>query len=165
MTSKVPHVRTLAAFAFVIVYLSSPITARAQQSAAQQAALQQQVNDQLRRIEALEATLAQLKQEVATALKGLQAPGVQGELEEPFDHAFDGAPPENPDPKDPAGDLPKAQVIDMYGSLRAMIAADTAGHGEVRNNSPRIGLRGEKELFNNLTAFGRYEVGINLVAN
>ena len=163
MTLKVSDVRTLAAFAFVIVYLSSPVTVRAQQSAAQQAALQQQLNDQLRRIEALEAVLAQLRQEV-TALKGLQPAGAT-ELEEPFDHAFDGNPPEDPDPKNPAGDLPKAQVIDMYGSLRAMIAADTAGHGEVRNNSPRIGLRGEKELFKGLTAFGRYEVGINLVAN
>ena len=71
LTLKVSDMRTLAAFALVIVFMSLPITVRAQESAAQQAALQQRVDDQLRRIEALEAVLAQLKQEV-TALKGLQ---------------------------------------------------------------------------------------------
>src|SRR5262245_51966638 len=133
MTSKVYNIRTLAPFALVIVYMSFPISVRAQESAAQPTALEQRVNDQLRRIEALEAALAQLQQEV-TALKSVaqQTAGVQGAsakdgLEEPFDHAFDGAPPVDPDPKNPAGDLPRAPVIDTYGSLRALTAYDTGG--------------------------------------
>src|SRR5262245_30948066 len=122
MTSKVSNMRTLAAFALAIVYLSSPITVRAQASAAQYTALQQPQHEQLRRIEALEAVLAQLQQEL-TAVKGQQQPYVaENKLEEPFDHAFDGSPPEDTDPKDPAGDLPKAPVIDTYGSLRALTA-------------------------------------------
>src|SRR5262245_25412808 len=171
LTSKVSNMRTLAAFALVIVYMSFPISVRAQESATQQTALQQRVNDQLRRIEALEAALAQLQQEVtdlksvALQTAGAHAAGANEELEEPFDHAFDGAPPMDPDPKNPAGDLPQAKVIDFYGSLRALIANDTAGHGEVQNNSSRLGLRGEKDLFHRFTAFGRYELGMNLVAN
>src|SRR5262245_48609157 len=173
MTAKVSNMRTLAAFVLVIVYMSFPITVRAQESAAEQTELQQRVNDQLRRIEALETLLAQLQQEV-TALKGLPAvaaasaaaaAGAKDELEEPFDHAFDGSPPVDPDPKNPAGDLPRIPVIDSYGSLRALIAVDTDGHAEVRNNASRLGLRGEKDLFKGLTAFGRYELGMNLVAN
>jgi len=156
--------RTLAVFGLIIVYLSSSITVRAQEPVTQQTELQQRLNDQQRRIEAIEATLAQLKQELA-ALQGQQANGVTEKLEEPFDHAFDGEPPKDPDPKNPAGDLPKALVIDTYGSLRGLIAVDTAAHTEVRNNSSRLGIRGEKELFKGLTAFGRYEVGVNLVAN
>src|SRR5215475_11516752 len=166
MTSKASNMRTLAAFALVIVYMSFPMSVRAQESATQQTALQQRVNDQVRRIEALEAALAQLQQEV-TALKSvaLQTASAMGELEEPFDHAFDGDPPMDPDPKSPAGDLPQAKVIDFYGSLRALIANDTGGHSEVQNNSSRLGLRGEKDLFHRFTAFGRYELGMNLVAN
>ena len=56
-------------------------------------------------------------------------------------------------------------MIDFYGSLRALMANDTGGHAEVRNNSSRLGLRGEKDLFGKLTGFGRYELGVNLVAN
>jgi predicted porin len=171
ITSKVPNTRALAAFVLVIVYVSFPMSVRAQGSAAQPAAVQQPVNDQLRRIEALEAALAQLQQEV-TALKslaqqtaGAQTPSAEEGLEEPFDHAFDGKPPMDPDPKNPSGDLPHAKEIDSYGSLRAVIAKDTGGHTEVQNNSSRLGLRGEKELFHRITAFGRYEVGMNLVAN
>src|SRR5262245_408278 len=152
MTLKVSNMRTLAAFALVIVYVSFPIPVRAQEASTQQTALEQRVKDQLRRIETLEAALAQLQQEV-TALKSvaLQTASAMGELEEPFDHAFDGDPPVDPDPKNPAGDLPQAKVIDFYGSLRAMIANDTVGHGEVQNNASRLGLRGEKELFHRLT--------------
>src|SRR5262245_24549154 len=165
MTLKVTKMTTRAACALVIVCLSSPISVRAQETAAQYTALQQQVNDQSRRIEALEAVLAQLQQEL-TALKGQQQPYVaEHELEEPVDHAFDRAPPEDPDPKDPAGDLPKAPVIDFYGSLRALTAVDTDGHTEVRNISSRLGLRGEKDLFKGISAFGRWEVRVNLVAN
>src|SRR5262245_46956751 len=107
-TSKVSNMSTLATCALAIVYLSSPITVRAQGATPQQTALQQRLDDQLRRIEALEATLSQLQQEV-TALKGLQANGAGApkKLEEPFDHAFDGDQPMDPDPKNPAGDLPK----------------------------------------------------------
>src|SRR5262245_2574598 len=170
-TSKASNMRALAAFAFVIGYVSFPISVRAQESATQQTALQQRVNDQLRRIEALEAALAQLQQEV-TALKSVaqqtasaQTAPEEEQLEEPFNHAFDGEPPMDPDPKSPAGDLPRAKAIDSYGSLRAVIAKDTGGHTEVQNNSSRLGLRGDKELFHRITAFGRYEVGMNLVAN
>ena len=175
--------RTLAAFALVIVYISFPIPVRAQDSAAQQTALQQRVNEQLQRIEALEAVLAQLQQEV-TALKGQQVATQVGAQRCTSGYASGCAsgqragqtggavrppvrwrPARVPDPKNPAGDLPTAPVIDFYGSLRALIAADTDRHAEVRNNSSRLGLRGTKDLFKGLTAFGRYELGMNLVAN
>src|SRR5262249_39849047 len=103
MTPKVSSMRTVVAFAFVIVYMSFPIAVRAQESAAQQP-LEQRMNDQLHRIEALQTELAQLQQEV-TAMKsvvqqtvGAPAANVKDELEEPFDHAFNGEPPVDPDP-------------------------------------------------------------------
>ncbi len=137
------------------------------------------VNDQLQRIQALEAQLAQVQQEV-TLMKGLPPvvppllgqplpallpPNPDDRLQEPFEHAYDGYPPADVDPKSPAGDLPRARTIDTYGSLRVLAATDTDGHAEVRNNSSRIGIRGEKVLFRRLNAFARWELGINLVAN
>ena len=167
--------RLLAAFALVIICASSAIAVRAQEPpSAQQTTLQQLANDQLRRIEALEARLAQLQQEVSVLraqqpVAALQPPLVPVDpdrrLEEPFEHAYDGGRPPDQDPKSPTGDLPQARPIDSYGSLRVLTATDTDGHSEVRNNSSRLGIRGEKELFGSLTAFGRYEFGMNLVAN
>jgi hypothetical protein len=52
--SRVSSLTTLAAFALVIVCMAFPITVSGQEPAADQAALQQRMNDQLRRIEALE---------------------------------------------------------------------------------------------------------------
>src|SRR5262249_35809480 len=122
VSSKATTMRAVEPFAFVIAYMSFPISVRAQESATQQTALQQRVNDQLRRIEALEAALAQLQQEV-TDLKSvaLQTAGVPGAnanevLEEPFDHAFDGAPPMDADPKNPPPPPPPPHVIDFYRS-------------------------------------------------
>jgi predicted porin len=144
--------------------------ARAQAPAAQQATLQQVVDEQLRRIEALEAQLAQLRQEVNAirALAPAPAPSpadAAHELKEPFVHAADGNPPTDPDSASPTADLPRALNIDSYGSLRAMALWDVRGHAEVSNNSSRIGIRGEKPLVGPFLAFGRYETGINLVAN
>ena len=161
--------RRLTAFAFVLVHALSPIAARAQEQAAAQptAALQQLVIEQLRRIEALEARLAQLQQEV-DVIRGQQPPATIDEedpLEEPFEHAYDGDPPMDPDGESPTADLPRALNVDSYGSLRALAAIDTDGHSEVRNNSSRLGIRGERKLIGALTAFGRYEMGINMVAN
>jgi len=172
--------KTRTAVALVILYVLSATAARAQEPSAQQAALQQLVNEQLRRIEALEARLNQLQQEV----NGMRVPhppvtgdphptgtepppviAVPDQLKEPFEHAADGTQPIDPDSASPTGDLPRAVNIDSYGSLRAMALWDTRGHAEVSNNSSRIGIRGEKPLYGKFEAFGRYETGINLVAN
>lgn len=162
--------RKLASLALVL-YVLVPTAARAQApAAAQQAALQQLVDEQLRRIEALEAQLAQLRQEV-NAIRALAPapppPPVEEtyELKEPFVHAADGNPPAEPDSATPNADVPRALNIDSYGSLRALALLDTKGHAEVSNNLSRIGLRGEKPLFGRFMAFGRYEAGINMVAN
>ncbi len=167
--------RTLAFFALVIGCASFAITVDAQEPpSAPQTTLEKLANDQLRRIEALEARLAQLQQEVSALraqqpVAALQPPLVPVDpdrrLEEPFEHAYDGGPPPNQDPENPNADLPSALVMDHYGSLRVLTATDTDGHSEVRNNSSRLGIRGEKALFGRLTAFGRYELGMNLVAN
>ena len=158
--------KRLAALAIVIVQVLAPISARAQgPTSAQQ--LQQLVDEQLRRIEALEAQLTQLRQEVE-AIRGLQTPvpvDDEHRLEEPFEHAYDGQPPMDPDGEAPNADLPQALVIDTYGSLRALAVWDTDGHSEIRNNGTRLGVRGEKELIGPLTAFARLEAGINMVAN
>src|SRR5262245_43726840 len=160
------HMRRLAAFAVVLVHVLWPIAIRAQEAASAQQ-LQQLVIEQLRRIEALEAQLAQLKQQVEV-ISGQQLPTAiteEDRLEEPVEHAYDGYPPMDLDEEAPNADLPQAGVIDSYGSLRVLTATDTDGHSEVRDNSSRLGIRGEKELFGALTAFGRYEMGLNMVAN
>jgi predicted porin len=158
--------RRLAAFAVVLVHVLSPIAIRAQEAASAQQ-LQQLVKEQLRRIEALEAQLAQLRQQVEV-INGQPPPATIEEkdrLEEPVEHAYDGDPPIDPDAAEPNADLPRAINIDSYGSLRVLAATDTDGHAEIRNNSSRLGIRGEKELFGALTAFARYEMGMNMVAN
>jgi hypothetical protein len=154
----------------VLVQTVSPIAARAQEPAAagEAAALQQLLDEQLRRIEALEARLAQLQKEV-NDIRGPQFPGTpvpEHPLDEPFGHADDGLPPTNPDDESPNVDLPRAVNVDSYGSLRALAAADTDGHLEVLNNSSRLGIRGETRLFgDDFMGFRRYEMGINMVAN
>jgi predicted porin len=158
--------RTFAAAAFVLLTLF-PIAARAQEpSSAQQKALMKLVEEQMRRIEALETRLAQLQQKVES-IGGPQvaAPVLEDEEEPVLEHALDGAPPDDPDEENPNADLPRALNIDAYGSLRVLAATDTDGHAEVRNNSSRLGIRGEKTLFRSLEAFARYEMGINLVSN
>ncbi len=67
-------------------------------------------------------------------------------------------------PEGPQGDLPRARIIDSYGSLRAAAAIDSDGNREIRNNSSRLGLRGTKRLTDGIQAFGRIEVGVNMVA-
>ena len=161
--------RRLAPLTLVLQVLV-PSAARAQApAAAQQLTLQQVVDEQLRRIAALEAQLAQLREEV-NAIRGVvpapHPPDVDThELHEPFVHAADGNPPTDPDYATPNADLPRALNIDSYGSLRALTLWDVRGHSEVSNNSSRIGIRGEKPLIGPFVAFGRYETGINLVAN
>jgi predicted porin len=157
--------KTFAATAIMLLMLF-PIAARAQEPAsAQQNALLRLVEEQMRRIEALEARLAQLQQKVES-IGGPQAvAAVVDDEEMPVEHAFDGAPPDDPDQEAPAADLPRALNVDAYGSLRVLTATDTDGHAEVRNNASRIGIRGEKELFRSIMAFGRYEMGLNMVTN
>src|SRR5262245_10911737 len=117
--------RRRTAVALVIVYVLSATAARAQDPSGQQAAVQQLLNEQLRRIEALEALLAQLRQEV-NALRALPPPALTPPvddthgLQEPFVHAADGTAPTDPDSASPTADLPRAVNIDSYGSLRAM---------------------------------------------
>jgi predicted porin len=152
----------------LLLPLFFPIAAAAQQSAAPQqaAALQQLLDEQLRRIEALETQLAELKDEVNTIRGQQAAPVEENPLKEPFRHAYNGLPPEDPNAEQPNADVPRALNVDGYGSLRVLSAADTDGHWEVRNNSSRVGIRGEKPLFgDDWLAFGRYELGNNLVAN
>src|SRR5262245_35608063 len=169
--------RRLCTAAFVLITLC-PMALAAQEPTAvpQTAALQQLVNEQHRRIEALEARLAALQEQVA-AIRGSQPPLAAAPLPipstellalpmpVPYEHAFSGAPPENPDGEAPASDLPRALNVDSYGSLRVLTLVDTDGHSEVSNNFSRLGIRGEKPLAGSLVAFGRYEMGVNMVAN
>lgn len=167
--------KTLAAFILAFVCSTIPNAALAQQpaGAGQQAELIRLVNEQLKRIETLEAQLATLQQEVRT-LAGLRGPGasqpgvvaaVEDEEAPQFEHAVAGAAPIDRDPESPAGDLPSAGPIDAYGSLRVLTAWDTGGRNEIRNHGSRLGLRGEKQLFDGVTAFARLELGVNMVAN
>ena len=170
--------RTLACFALVFALL--PTAARSQEPppAGEQEALARLVNEQLRRIEALESRLAALQQEVKDlrarpggpvvaageppAAVGAPAPDHENEM---VQHAVGGKPPEDADPEGPNADLPRAKAIDGYGSLRVAAALDSAANREIRNNSSRLGLRGAKPLADGIEAFGRVELGINLVAN
>ncbi len=153
-----------------------PVVARAQQPPPQNDALQRLLTDQARRLEALEAQLAALQAEVKS-LRGQAAlppapADVAGALpvtteEDPtVQHAVaGGAPEETEDPKAPEADLPTAAPIAAYGSLRMATVVNTDGVSDIRNNSSRIGLRGEKRLGGSLTAFARLELGVNLVNN
>src|SRR5262247_2441066 len=133
------------------VSLVNIATAQGVPAAAPQDNLPQQLNDQLRRIAALEAQLARLQQEIEE-LRGsslqrhdaLDLPPAHVQHEEPFEHAVADTPPHETDPEAPAGDLPRALPVDAYGSLRVATALDAKGHSEIRNNATRIGLRGEK---------------------
>ncbi len=165
--------KTLSYVALVLACTMWPILARAQAAPdAQQETLVRLVNDQLKRIEALEARLADLQQQV-TVLGAPQAGVVEPQTavpEEPdeqlpFEHAVGGAPPMDVDPEGPAGDLPRARPIDAYGSMRVATVWDTDGHRDIRNNGTRLGLRGQKEFIGSLTAFARLEAGVNMVAN
>ena len=131
------------------------------------------VKSQLRRIEALEARLAALQQEVAQLRQQPTAPAV-GPAEPPavvraqakselVDHAVAGEAPGEVIGEGPQDDLPRARIIDSYGSLRVAAALDSDGNREIRNNSSRLGLRGTKRLSDGIQAFGRIEVGVNLV--
>ena len=131
------------------------------------------VKSQLRRIEALEARLAALQQEVAQLRQQPTAPAV-GPAEPPavvralakserVDHAVAGEAPGEVIGEGPQDDLPRARVIDSYGSLRVAAARDSDGNREIRNNASRLGLRGTKALTDGIQAFGRIEVGVNLV--
>jgi predicted porin len=151
-----------------------PAMARAQQPAAAPSdALQKLVIEQARRLEALEARLAALQAEV-TDLKTMAgrvtpATAVPGapvtDEEPPVDHAVGGTAPLYPDDHAPEADLPTARPIDAYGSLRLASVVNTDGVSDIRNNSSRVGLRGEKHLGGSLTAFARLELGVNLVNN
>jgi predicted porin len=159
--------RRLAAITLVLLTTFWSVAATAQEPpAGQQAALQRLVDEQLRRIEALEARLALLQQQM-NELRGQRPPAMGEEPQgpEPYEHATGGGPPTDPDAEEPAADLPRALNVDAYGSLRVLTAIDTDGHSEVRNNSSRLGIRGQKELFRGIDAFARYEMGVNLVAN
>src|SRR5690242_3478693 len=83
------------------------VTAIAQEPpGGQQAALQRLIDEQLRRIDALEARLASLQQQV-NEMRGQQPPAA-GEETQPvaYEHASGGAPPIDPDAEEPAADLP-----------------------------------------------------------
>jgi len=162
--------RRLAPLTLVISVLVPSVAHAQAPAAAQQATLQQVVDAQLRHIDALEAELKQLRQEVDAmrALAPVPLPPsaeLAPALMEPFGHAVDGDPPIEPDADGPNADVPRALNIDTYGSLRALALWDVKGRAEVSNNLSRIGIRGEKPLFGRVVAFGRYEAGINLVAS
>src|SRR5262245_62171984 len=110
--------KTFSATAIILLMLF-PIAARAQEPAsAQQAALLRLVEEQTRRIEALEARLAQLQQKVEGIGGPLAAAPAVAEHEElALEHAVDGAPPDDTDQEAPAADLPRALNVDAYGSL------------------------------------------------
>ena len=161
-----------------------PAATRAQQPpGGQDEALKRLVEEQARRLELLERRLATLETELGT-LRALgtgtpfdpaatspsqvpnERPDEEARADDPPDqHAVDGQAPGDPNPAPPGGDLPRAVLVDSYGSLRAAFVVDEDGFTEVRNNSSRLGLRGEKRFAPGVNAFARYEVGMNLVAN
>jgi predicted porin len=167
--------KMLVSLVLVLSYASFPIAARAQEApdSEAQTALVRLLSDQHKRIEALEARLAELQQQIRALgvdhAVGTGQPGAnaltEADQQPPFEHAAGGRPPEEVDPEGPAGDLPRARPIDAYGSLRAVAAWDARGRREVRNNGTRLGLRGEKELVRQISAFARLELGVNMVAN
>jgi predicted porin len=166
---------------FVLALAVIPATARAQQApvqpGAQNEALQRLVTEQTRRLEALEARLAALQAEVkdlrsqsglpaAPAAVAGVAPVIDPQEQPPVEHAVGGADPlPDADQHAPEADLPTARPISAYGSLRLASVVNTDGVSDIRNNSSRIGLRGEKALGGSLTAFARLELGVNLVNN
>ena len=89
----------------------------------------------------------------------------EGEQQPLVKHAAGAKPPDDEYPYAPNDDLPQAAPVDSYGSLRVAGIVDDDGIGEIRDNSSRVGLRGEKDLANGLTLFGRLEVGSNIVSN
>jgi len=159
----------------VVALVLSSGAAVAGQAADPQESLAALVKSQLSRIEALEARLAALQQEVAQLRQQPETPApapaeppavVDSQAKsELVDHAVAGEAPGEVVPEGPQDDLPRAKVIDLYGSLRVAVATDSEGSREVRNNSSRLGLRGAKRLTDGIETFGRVEVGINLVAN
>jgi predicted porin len=163
---------------FVLALAVLPATARAQQApaqpGAQNEALQRLVTEQTRRLEALEARLTALQAEVKdlrsqTGLPAAPAavpPVTDPEDQPPVEHALGGADPlPDADQHAPEADLPTARPINAYGSLRLASVVNTDGVSDIRNNSSRVGLRGEKQLGGSLTAFARLELGVNLVNN
>jgi predicted porin/cell division protein FtsB len=158
----------------VLTLLLSSGAAAAGQTADPPDSLAALVKSQMRRIEALEARLAALQQEVAQLRQPPATPAaapagptdlVQTQAKSALvDHAVAGEAPEEAMPEGPQGDLPRARIIDSYGSLRVAAALDSDGNREIRNNSSRLGLRGTKRLSDGIQAFGRIEVGVNLVA-
>jgi len=170
--------RPIVCLAFLLALLPAPTRAQ-QRPGGQEEALKQLVEEQARRLELLERRLATLE-DTLRALGGLPSPQATGSpsqvtneradpkamvADPPDEHAIDGQPPDDPNPAAPAGDLPRALFIDSYGSLRAAFVVDEDGFAELRNNSSRLGLRGEKRFASGVNAFARYEVGMNLVAN
>ncbi len=153
----------------VVVLTIHPLSASAQQPA-DTAELVRLATEQLRRIEALEARVSALQEEVrALRTQPGAAPAAPAVPEEEdnvlVDHALAGGPPEDAQLEGPASDLPRAVDLDSYGSLRALVALDSEGQREVRNHGSRIGLRGEKAFTDNIRAFARAELGVNMVAN
>jgi predicted porin len=172
MKSFVPSVLVLASV------LATP--ARAQEAApAGQEALARLVAEQMRRIEALEARLASLQAEVGTlkrpqpaALAEPAGPTAPAEAAAEaardavvVDHAVGGEPPREADPEAPNADLPRSRPVDGYGSLRVAALLDADDNRDIRDNSSRIGLRGERAFTDWLTVFGRLEYGTNIVSN
>jgi outer membrane protein N len=159
--------KTLASVAVVIVL--GPAVALAQQPPAQPDALIRLANEQLRRIEALEVRVSALQEEVKAlrAQPGTPPAPVPVAIDDNVlvDHALGGEQPDDPQMEGPASDLPSAIDLDAYGSLRALVALDSEGQREVRNNGSRVGVRGEKMLIEGVQAFARAELGINMVAN
>ena len=161
----------------VLAFAVLPVVAQAQPPTPQDAALQRLLTEQARRLEALEAQLAALQAEVKSLRGQAGLPAAPGavaavppvtdpEAEPPVQHAVGGGAPEDEDdPKAPEADLPTAAPIKAYGSLRLASVVNTDGVSDIRNNSSRVGLRGEKHLGGSLTAFARLELGVNLVNN
>jgi predicted porin len=151
-----------------------PATARAQQPAVTpDDPLTRLVAAQERRLEALEAqvaalqaTIQELRSQAGLAPPQVPAGAPRAAEEAPaVVHAVGGVEPPQVDPHAPEADLPTARPVEAYGSLRLATVVNTDGVSEIRNNSSRLGLRGEKALGEGLTAFARLELGVNLVNN
>ncbi len=175
--------RTIVCVALMLALL--PAAARSQTAQGpQEEALKRLLEDQARRMEVLERRLATLETELET-LRALgrgtppnptttvpqevvpNEPADEEALPPPFpdEHAVDGQPPYDPNPAAPAGDLPRALVVDFYGSLRGVFLVNENGFSQIRNGFSRLGLRGEKLFAPGVNVFARYEAGINIVDN
>src|SRR5262245_25489385 len=117
---EVNNMRRLATITLVLLTTFSSAVLAQEPASAQQVALQKLLEEQVRRIEALEARLAMLQQQIDAMRERQPAPPVpvvEPHPPVPYEHAITGAPPDDPDSEEAVADLPRVLNVDAYGSL------------------------------------------------